>query len=69
MALEVVAEGIEIREQWTSLRELGCGLGQGFYFARPMDVDAALEYLTDPRRPEVPDDDPLPVAAYRDDAS
>jgi diguanylate cyclase (GGDEF)-like protein/PAS domain S-box-containing protein len=69
MALEVVAEGIEIREQWTSLRELGCGLGQGFYFARPMDVDAALEYLTDPRRPEVPVDDALPVAGYRDDAS
>jgi diguanylate cyclase (GGDEF)-like protein/PAS domain S-box-containing protein len=69
LALEVVAEGIEIREQWTSLRELGCGLGQGFYFARPMDVDAALEYLTDSRLPDAPVDDPYPVAGSRDDAS
>ena len=38
--LDVVAEGIEFPEQWTTLRDLGCGLGQGFYFARPMDADA-----------------------------
>jgi diguanylate cyclase (GGDEF)-like protein/PAS domain S-box-containing protein len=43
--LEVVAEGIEFPEQWTTLRDLGCGLGQGFYFARPMDADATLDYL------------------------
>jgi EAL domain-containing protein (putative c-di-GMP-specific phosphodiesterase class I) len=45
LSLEVVAEGIEFPEQWTTLRELGCGLGQGFYFARPMDADATLDYL------------------------
>ncbi|HEY7630580.1 MAG TPA: EAL domain-containing protein, partial [Thermoleophilaceae bacterium] len=45
LALEVVAEGIELEEQWFTLRELGCEHGQGFYFARPMNVDAALEYL------------------------
>ena len=28
--LDVVAEGIELAEQWTALRELGCALGQGF---------------------------------------
>jgi EAL domain-containing protein (putative c-di-GMP-specific phosphodiesterase class I) len=43
--LDVVAEGIEFPEQWTTLRDLGCGLGQGFYFARPMDAEATLEYL------------------------
>ena len=43
--LEVVAEGIEFPEQWHALRELGCEMGQGFYFARPMDVDATLEFL------------------------
>jgi EAL domain-containing protein (putative c-di-GMP-specific phosphodiesterase class I) len=43
--LEVVAEGIEFPEQWHSLRELGCVMGQGFYFAHPMDVDATLEFL------------------------
>jgi diguanylate cyclase (GGDEF)-like protein/PAS domain S-box-containing protein len=43
--LDVVAEGIEFPEQWATLRELGCGLGQGFYFARPMDADTTIEYL------------------------
>ena len=43
--LDVVAEGIEFPEQWATLRALGCGLGQGFYFARPMDADATIEYL------------------------
>jgi EAL domain-containing protein (putative c-di-GMP-specific phosphodiesterase class I) len=40
--LDVVAEGIEVPEQWASLRDLGCELGQGFFFARPMDSDAAI---------------------------
>jgi diguanylate cyclase (GGDEF)-like protein/PAS domain S-box-containing protein len=43
--LDVVAEGIEFPEQWATLRDLGCGLGQGFYFARPMDADTTVEYL------------------------
>jgi diguanylate cyclase (GGDEF)-like protein/PAS domain S-box-containing protein len=43
--LEVVAEGIELPEQWNTLRDLGCDLGQGFYFARPMDAEATLEFL------------------------
>ena len=50
--LEVVAEGIEFPEQWYALRDLGCEMGQGFYFARPMDVDATLQFLAG--RPEAP---------------
>jgi EAL domain-containing protein (putative c-di-GMP-specific phosphodiesterase class I) len=34
--LDVVAEGIETPDQLRLLRELGCGLGQGFLFARPV---------------------------------
>ena len=45
LRLQVVAEGIELSEQWTSLRDLGCEFGQGFFFARPMDADAVLEHL------------------------
>jgi diguanylate cyclase (GGDEF)-like protein/PAS domain S-box-containing protein len=45
LELEIVAEGIEYPEQWTGLRELGCGSGQGFLFAHPMDADATIEYL------------------------
>ena len=35
--VELVAEGIESREQLELLRDLGCHVGQGYYFARPMD--------------------------------
>ncbi|MEA2135537.1 MAG: hypothetical protein QOC68_3446 [Solirubrobacteraceae bacterium] len=45
LELEIVAEGIEYPEQWTGLRDLGCGSGQGFLFAHPMDADTTLEYL------------------------
>ena len=42
--LRVVAEGIEHRVQLDRLLELGCDLGQGFYFAKPMPA-ALLEDL------------------------
>jgi EAL domain-containing protein (putative c-di-GMP-specific phosphodiesterase class I) len=45
LSLDVVAEGIELPEQISSLRELGCELGQGFLFAKPMDQEALMEYL------------------------
>ena len=47
LSLEVVAEGIELPEQANSLEELGCELGQGFLFARPMPHDALHDYLGD----------------------
>jgi diguanylate cyclase (GGDEF)-like protein/PAS domain S-box-containing protein len=43
--LEVVAEGIEFSEQWETLRDLGCELGQGFLFAKPMQAEDAVEFL------------------------
>ncbi|HSE82045.1 MAG TPA: EAL domain-containing protein [Gaiellaceae bacterium] len=43
--LDVVAEGIEQPEQIASLRQLGCDLGQGFLFAKPMNHEALIEYL------------------------
>jgi diguanylate cyclase (GGDEF)-like protein/PAS domain S-box-containing protein len=45
--LEVVAEGIEYPEQSVTLRELGCDTGQGFFFARPMEPDRLVSFLTD----------------------
>ncbi len=45
--LHVVAEGIELPEQIVSLRALGCELGQGFLFAKPMPYEALSEYLVD----------------------
>jgi diguanylate cyclase (GGDEF)-like protein/PAS domain S-box-containing protein len=45
LSLDVVAEGIELPEQIVSLRDLGCDLGQGFFFAKPMNEAALVEYL------------------------
>ena len=45
LEMEVVAEGIETSEQVADLRELGCPLGQGFLFARPLppeEIDTLL---------------------------
>ncbi len=35
LGLTAVAEGVETESQLGLLRRLGCGVGQGFYFARP----------------------------------
>jgi diguanylate cyclase len=39
LGLELIAEGIEHDEQAGRLQTMGCQLGQGFHFARPMPVD------------------------------
>ena len=36
LSLEVVAEGVETREQLTQLEQLGCHLAQGYYWSRPV---------------------------------
>jgi EAL domain-containing protein (putative c-di-GMP-specific phosphodiesterase class I) len=45
LSLEVVAEGIELPEQAQALEHLGCELGQGYLFARPMDSQKLNEFL------------------------
>jgi diguanylate cyclase (GGDEF)-like protein/PAS domain S-box-containing protein len=44
LGLVVVAEGVETEEQVSELRRLGCHVGQGFHFARPVPP-AELERL------------------------
>jgi EAL domain-containing protein (putative c-di-GMP-specific phosphodiesterase class I) len=50
MGMNVVAEGIETREQYRLLRHLGCRYGQGFLFARPMTAEAVTALLRRPGR-------------------
>jgi EAL domain-containing protein (putative c-di-GMP-specific phosphodiesterase class I) len=45
--LRVVAEGIEHQAQADELRALGCELGQGFFFDRPLDAEAMTLRLRD----------------------
>jgi len=40
-----VAEGIETEAQRAHLVNMGCAIGQGFLFARPMSVDDVVDWL------------------------
>ena len=53
LGLTAIAEGIETTAQMTTLRELGCDLGQGYLFARPVPADEVEPLLTD-AQPLVP---------------
>jgi diguanylate cyclase (GGDEF)-like protein len=44
LGMSTTAEGIETVELATTLATLGCASGQGFYFAKPLEAKAALEY-------------------------
>jgi diguanylate cyclase (GGDEF)-like protein len=46
LALRVVAEGVETREQLAILKSLGCDEYQGFYYSEPMPVDALMRHVT-----------------------
>jgi EAL domain-containing protein (putative c-di-GMP-specific phosphodiesterase class I) len=43
--MEVVAEGVETNQQYAMLREMGCLLGQGYLFARPLESDDAWRLM------------------------
>jgi EAL domain-containing protein (putative c-di-GMP-specific phosphodiesterase class I) len=53
LQLRTVAEGIEEGAQRTTLRSLGCTLGQGFLFARPVRNDDLIRAMLDARRVSV----------------
>jgi diguanylate cyclase (GGDEF)-like protein/PAS domain S-box-containing protein len=43
--IQVVAEGIETASHLENLRSLGCRSGQGYLFSRPIDREAAEDFL------------------------
>ena len=47
LGMTVIAEGVETKEQMESLRELSVDGIQGYYYARPMDVDSLSSWLKD----------------------
>jgi diguanylate cyclase (GGDEF)-like protein/PAS domain S-box-containing protein len=59
--IEVVAEGIEGYQQAEILQRLGCNIGQGFLFARPMPAGQIAELLGDSADPEPEEEDMLAV--------
>ncbi len=45
LGLLTLAEGIETEEQLNVIRELGCDLGQGYYFGKPMPEEEAQRLI------------------------
>jgi diguanylate cyclase (GGDEF)-like protein len=50
LGMSTTAEGIETVELATTLATLGCASGQGFYFARPLEAESALDYWRSRKR-------------------
>ncbi|HEV7799018.1 MAG TPA: EAL domain-containing protein [Pyrinomonadaceae bacterium] len=52
LGMEVVAEGVETREQLELLRSLNCEYGQGYLFSKPVDAEkATIQVLENPFGP------------------
>jgi predicted signal transduction protein with EAL and GGDEF domain len=53
LQLVTVAEGVEDSAQFLALRRMGCDVGQGYYFGRPMESEEISRLLHDdlPTRP------------------
>jgi EAL domain-containing protein (putative c-di-GMP-specific phosphodiesterase class I) len=62
LRLETVAEGIEDDQQRAHLRALGCTMGQGYHFARPLPAEAVTAALLGSRGMLAPPASPKPAA-------
>lgn len=47
LGMDVIAEGVETKEQLSRLRELKCENGQGYYFSKPLEKTEAENLLSD----------------------
>jgi len=45
LKMNVVAEGVETRDQLAQLALLECDYGQGYYFSKPLDSEGAARLL------------------------
>jgi diguanylate cyclase (GGDEF)-like protein/PAS domain S-box-containing protein len=59
LQIQVIAEGIEGYQQAEILQRLGCAVGQGFLFARPMPAEQCLELLGDSAETEKPEEEDM----------
>jgi diguanylate cyclase (GGDEF)-like protein/PAS domain S-box-containing protein len=49
LGLQLIAEGVETEDQRSELDDLGCDLGQGYLWARPLPFEVLSGYLADER--------------------
>ena len=59
LQIQVIAEGIEGYQQAEILRRLGCPVGQGFLFARPMPAEECMKLLADNVETDSPEDEDM----------
>ena len=52
--MRVIAEGVETAEQEAHLIEMGCNIGQGYYYSKPVDPEAFEALLTDLKAARIP---------------
>ena len=45
LSMEVVVEGVETEQESAALKNLGCGIVQGYLFGRPMPADRIAGWL------------------------
>lgn len=53
LGMDVVAEGVETREQLDILRSLGCKYGQGYFFSKPLDTQSAEAFICETYSPTI----------------
>ncbi len=47
MNMSIVAEGVEEQEQVAKLKEYGCDIFQGYYYARPLNFAELIDFIKD----------------------
>ncbi|WP_253252228.1 EAL domain-containing protein [Comamonas thiooxydans] len=47
---KTVAEGVETKEHWDLLKDLGCDIAQGYYIAKPMPSSDFQQWAEDFRK-------------------
>jgi diguanylate cyclase (GGDEF)-like protein/PAS domain S-box-containing protein len=65
LGMDVVAEGVETKEQLALLRKLGCENGQGYFFSRPVSVGGAEKIISDTYTHALPTGEQEEVKAIR----
>jgi diguanylate cyclase (GGDEF)-like protein/PAS domain S-box-containing protein len=53
LGMDVVAEGVETRDQLEILRALGCKYGQGYFFSKPLDTQSAEAFICETYSPSL----------------
>lgn len=45
LQMKSIAEGVETKQDWDTLKLLSCDTAQGYYIAKPMNLSSLIEYL------------------------